>query len=64
MVAISFSLNTFISLMRCPAPKGVTSATQKAIDDNLGRQLPLPGTAMTRAEAAVFVCQQMGWPIC
>jgi len=45
-------------------PNEPTSATtQKAIDDNVGRELPWPDTAMTRAEAAVFVCQQMGWPI-
>jgi hypothetical protein len=40
-----------------------TEATQRAIEANLGKPLPWPGTPMTRAEAAVFVCEQMGWPI-
>jgi len=40
-----------------------TATTRKAIDDNIGRELRWPDMAMTRAEAAVFVCQQMGWPI-
>ncbi len=36
---------------------------REAIDDNLGKALPWPARPMTRAQAAVFVCEQMGWPI-
>jgi hypothetical protein len=39
------------------------AATRQAIDDNVGRALPWPDADMTRADAAVFVCRQMGWPI-
>ena len=45
-------------------PSGpATDATRQAIDDNLGRALDWPVTPLTRAQAAVFVCEQMGWPI-
>lgn len=36
---------------------------RQAVDAKLGRPLAWPPRAMTRAEAAVFVCEQMGWPI-
>ena len=38
-------------------------STKKAIEENLGRTLQWPQGTMTRAEAAVFVCEQMNWPI-
>jgi hypothetical protein len=45
-------------------PSDVADAgTRHAIDENLGRSLPWPDSPMTRAQAAVFVCEQMGWPI-
>jgi hypothetical protein len=45
-------------------PSGAANAaTRNAIDANLGKTLPWPDSPMTRAEAAVFVCEQMGWPI-
>ena len=37
--------------------------TRQAVDSNLGRALQWPAVPMTRAQAAVFVCEQMGWPI-
>ena len=45
-------------------PSGAADAgTQQAIDGNLGQALPWPAGPLTRAQAAVFVCEQMGWPI-
>jgi hypothetical protein len=38
-------------------------ATCNAIDDNVGQKLDWPGSSITRAEAAIFACQKMGWPI-
>lgn len=40
-----------------------TDAVRHAVDANLGKALAWPTRAMTRAEAAVFVCESMGWPI-
>ena len=37
--------------------------TKKAIESNLGREFDWPDAVTTRAEAAIFVCEQMGWPI-
>jgi hypothetical protein len=39
------------------------SEDQHIIDERLGTNLPWPPGAMTRGEAAVFICTQMGWPI-
>ncbi|GAC1614552.1 MAG: FAD-dependent oxidoreductase [Vulcanimicrobiaceae bacterium] len=45
-------------------PSGpATAAVRQAVDANLGKALTWPARTLTRAEAAVFVCEQMGWPI-
>ena len=42
-----------------PADAGV----QGAVNEKVGQNLNWPDGPMTRAQAAVFVCRQMGWPI-
>jgi len=45
-------------------PQGsISSADQQTLNGRVGRDLPWPSATMTRRDAAIFVCQQMGWPI-
>jgi hypothetical protein len=45
-------------------PSGsVSEADQQTLNDRLGKTLDWPGGSMTRGQAAVFICQQMGWPV-
>jgi glycine/D-amino acid oxidase-like deaminating enzyme len=45
-------------------PSGpANEATCKAIEDNLGQKIDWPNSPITRADAAILVCQKMGWPI-
>jgi hypothetical protein len=41
----------------------VSPADRQALDQRLGRELPWPPGRMTRGEAAIFICEQMGWPL-
>jgi hypothetical protein len=41
----------------------VSDADRQTLNDRVGRTLPWPAGAMTRAQAAIFICQQMGWPV-
>ena len=46
------------------APSGtVSSADHQTLDDRLGTNLNWPSGPLTRAQAAVFICRQMGWPV-
>ena len=36
---------------------------KQALNQRLGKQLAWPAGPMTRGQAAVFICQQMGWPV-
>ncbi|MBV8726725.1 MAG: FAD-dependent oxidoreductase [Candidatus Eremiobacteraeota bacterium] len=40
-----------------------SEADQQVLDGRLGRTLDWPSQAMTRIEAAIFICEHMGWPI-
>jgi hypothetical protein len=45
-------------------PSGAISATdQQTLSERLGQSLNWPSGAMTRGQAAVFICEQMGWPV-
>jgi len=41
----------------------VSSSDQQTLSARVGWDLNWPSGSMTRGEAAVFVCQQMGWPV-
>ena len=41
----------------------VTSDVQQTLDQRVGKALNWPDGAMTRGDAAIFICQQMGWPL-
>jgi hypothetical protein len=44
-------------------PSGIISdGDRQALNGRVGRTLPWPSGSMTRGQAAVFICQQMGWP--
>jgi hypothetical protein len=40
-----------------------SAADQQTVDGKVGRTLNWPAGQMTRGQAAVFICQQMGWPV-
>gem|GEM_PF-5537190 len=45
-------------------PSGIVSGdVEQTLNVRLGRNLTWPSGSMTRAQAAVFICEQMGWPI-
>jgi hypothetical protein len=45
-------------------PSGIVSGdVEQTLNVRLGRDLTWPSGSMTRAQAAVFICEQMGWPI-
>lgn len=45
-------------------PGGALSdANRQTLNDRLGKVLDWPPGPMTRAQSAVFICEQMGWPI-
>jgi pimeloyl-ACP methyl ester carboxylesterase len=45
-------------------PSGAVSpGDQQTLNDRLGRSLNWPDGPMNRGQAAVFICQQMGWPV-
>lgn len=45
-------------------PSGqISDADRQTLNDRLGKKLDWPSTAMTRGEAAIFICEQMGWPV-
>jgi hypothetical protein len=45
-------------------PSGsVSAADQQTLNERLGKTLNWPGGSLTRGAAAVFICQQMGWPV-
>jgi hypothetical protein len=41
----------------------LSNADRQALNDRLGRTLDWPAGPLTRGQAAVFICQQMGWPV-
>ncbi|HEY1428732.1 MAG TPA: FAD-dependent oxidoreductase, partial [Candidatus Tumulicola sp.] len=44
-------------------PKDVlTNGERDAVNSHAGRQLPWPATSMTRAQAAVWICSELGLP--
>ena len=46
------------------APSDTISASdQEALNDRVGKNLPWPSGTMTRGQAAIFICEQMGWPV-
>jgi len=45
-------------------PSGALSASdQQALNGRVGKDLPWPGGTLTRGDAAIFICEQMGWPL-
>jgi pimeloyl-ACP methyl ester carboxylesterase len=45
-------------------PSGAISATdQQTLSERLGKSLDWPSGPMTRGQAAIFICRQMGWPV-
>ncbi|MGP6157005.1 MAG: FAD-dependent oxidoreductase [Vulcanimicrobiaceae bacterium] len=45
-------------------PSGsISEADQETLNERVGQDLDWPGGSMTRGQAAVFICQQMGWPV-
>jgi len=46
------------------APSDTISASdQEALNGRVGKNLPWPSGTMTRGQAAIFICEQMGWPV-
>ena len=41
----------------------IDADTQQVLEGRLGRSLPWPSSSMERGDAAIFICNQMGWPI-
>ncbi len=41
----------------------VSAGDRQVLNQRLGKQLHWPPGRMTRGEAAVFICKQMGWPV-
>jgi hypothetical protein len=41
----------------------VTSDVQQRLNQRLGKDFNWPEGSITRGQAAVFICQQMGWPL-
>ncbi len=45
------------------APDDPFSDDRQALDKRLGSSSPWPAGPMTRGQAAIFICEQMGWPV-
>jgi hypothetical protein len=41
----------------------ISSDDQQTLSGRLNRDLPWPAGSMTRGDAAIFICRQMGWPL-
>ncbi|HMD01990.1 MAG TPA: FAD-dependent oxidoreductase, partial [Candidatus Baltobacteraceae bacterium] len=45
-------------------PNGsISDADKQTLNDRVGEDLNWPAGPMTRGQAAIFICQQMGWPV-
>ncbi len=49
--------------LRFAANDPISESDRQTLNGRLGKKLPWPAGALTRGEAAVFICRQMGWPV-